>query len=95
MEWSGKHDLVPAEKCLLLWNLGYQHPYRSKERAKEMYGTTEIAVVALIIRNSKSIKKSLRDRLTLRHKAKIHQEENAPGITCERTELVQALKEII
>ena len=51
--------------------------------------------MALVIRNSKSIKKSLRDRLTLRHKAKIHQEENAPGITCERTELVQALKEII
>ena len=55
----------------------------------------QIAVVALIIRNSKSIKKSMRDRLTLRHKAKIHQEENATGITCEQTELVQALKEII
>ena len=35
MEWSGKHDLVPAEKCLLLWNLGYQHPYRSKERVRK------------------------------------------------------------
>ena len=55
----------------------------------------QIAVVALIIRNSKSIKKFMRDRLTLRHKAKIHQEENATGITCEQTELVQALKEII
>ena len=37
----------------------------------------------------------MRGRLTLRHKAKIHQEENATGITCEETELVQALKEII
>ena len=55
----------------------------------------QIAVVALIIRNSKSMKKSMRDRLTLRHKAKIHQEENATRITCEQTELVQALKEII
>ena len=37
----------------------------------------------------------MRDRLTLWHKAKIHQEDNATGITCEQTELVQALKQII
>ena len=40
----------------------------------------------------------MKDRLTLlitKHKAKIRQEENATGITCEETELDQALEEII
>ena len=40
----------------------------------------------------------MRDILTLlitKHKASKCQEENATGITCEETELVQALKEII
>ena len=43
-------------------------------------------------------KGSMRDRLTLlitKHKAKIRQEENSTGITCEETELEQALEDII
>ena len=43
-------------------------------------------------------KRSPKDRLTLlitKHKAKISQEENATGITCEETELDQSLEEII
>ena len=40
----------------------------------------------------------MRDRPTLlitKHETKIHREVNATGITCEETELVQALEEII
>ena len=43
--------------------------------------------------------RSMRDRLSTllitKHKAKIGQEENSTGITCEETELEQALEDII
>ena len=98
MEWSDKHDLVLCREAFMLWNYGYQHPYKSKERG-DVWNQIAVNLSGLDHPKIKVNKRSMRDRLpTLlitKHNAKIGQEENATGITCElETELVQALEEI-
>ena len=95
MEWSDKHDLVLCREVLAMEP--YQHPYRSKERG-DVWNQIAINLNGLDHPKFKVNKRSVRDRLTLlitKHKAKIRQEKNASGITCEETELDQALEEII
>ena len=76
----------------------YKHPYRSKEKG-DVWIQIAVNLSGLHHPKIKVNKRSMRDRLpTLlitKHKAKIGHEENATGITCVETELVQALKEII
>ena len=98
MEWSDKHDLVLCREVFMLWNHGYQHPYKSKERG-DVWNQIAVNLSGLDHPKIKVNKRSMRDKLpTLlitKHNAKIGKEENATGITCElETELVQALEEI-
>ena len=75
----------------------YQHPHRSKERG-DVWNQVTVNLSDLDHPKFKVNKRSPKDRLTLlitKHKAKISQEENATGITCEETELDQVLEEII
>ena len=83
----------------MIWNPGYQHPYKSKER-RDVWNQIAVNLSGLDHTEIKANKRFMRNRLpTLlitKHKAKIGQEENATGNTCElETELVQALKELI
>ena len=92
MEWSDKHDLVLYREVFMIWNPGYQHPYKSKER-RDVWNQIAVNLSGLDHPKIKVNKRSMRNRLpTLlitKHKAKIGQEENATGITCElETELV-------
>ena len=73
------------------------HPYRSKERG-DVWHQIAVNLSGLDHPKFKVNKRSIRDRLTLlitKHKAKIHQEENGTAVTCEETELDQALQDII
>ena len=73
------------------------HPYRSKERG-DVWNNIAIDLNGLDHPRFKVNKRSVRDRLTLlitKYKAKVHKEENASGISCEESELDQALEEII
>ena len=85
-----------AEKCLVIEP--YEHPYRSTERG-DVWNQIAVNLSDLDRPKFKVNKRSMRDRLpTLlitKHKAKIGEEENATGITCEETELEQALEEKI
>ena len=95
MEWSDKHDVVLCREVLVIGP--YEHPYRSEERG-DVLNQIAINLNGLDQTKFKVNKRSLRDRLTLlftKHKVKMRQEESACGITCEETELDQALEEII
>ena len=87
-----------VKKCYAeLLNPSYEHPYRSKKRG-DVWNRIAVNLSGLDHPKFKVNKRSVKDRLTLlitKHKAKIRQEENATGITCEETELDQALEEII
>ena len=75
----------------------YQHPYRYKERG-DVWNYIAVNLSGPDHPKFKVNNRSARDRLTLlitKHKAKMRQEEKAPGITREETELDQALEEII
>ena len=75
----------------------YQHPYRYKERG-DVWNHIAANLSGPDHPKFKVNNRSARDRLTLlitKHKAKMRQEEKAPGITREETELDQALEEII
>ena len=75
----------------------YQHGDRRKERG-DVWNQIAVNLSALDHPKFKVKKRSMRDRRTLlitKHKAKMRQEENATGITCEETELDQALEEIL
>ena len=75
----------------------YQHPYRTKERG-DLWTQIGVNLSGLDHPKFKVNKRSIRVRLTLlinKHKEKIHQEENATGITCEEIELDQAFEDII
>ena len=82
----------------MIWNPGYQHPYKSKER-RDVWNQIAVNLSGLDHTEIKANKRFMRNRLpTLlitKHKAKIGQEENATGITCQETELEQALEEKI
>ena len=91
MEWSDKHDLVLCREVFMIWNPGYQHPYKSKER-RDVWNQIAVNLSGLDHPKIKVNKRSMRNRpptlLITKHKAKIGQEENATGITCElETEL--------
>ena len=97
MEWSDKHDLVLCREAFMIWNPGYQRPYKSKER-RDVWNQIAVNLSGLDHPKIKVNKRFIRlpTLLITKHKAKIGQEENATGITCElETELVQALEEII
>ena len=74
----------------------YQHPYRGKER-RDVWNQITVNLSGLDHPKLKVNKRSMRDRRTLlitMHEAKIRGlEKNATGITCEETELNQALEE--
>ena len=73
----------------------YQHPYRSKQRG-DVWNEIAVNLSGLDHPKFKVNKRSVKDRLTLmitKHKVKIRHEGNATGITCEETELDQALEE--
>ena len=75
----------------------YQYPYRRKERG-DVWTQIGVNLSGLDHPKFKVNKRSVRVRLTLlitKHKEKIRQEENVTGITCEETELAQALEDII
>ena len=75
----------------------YQHPYRYKERG-DVWNHIAVNLSGPDHPKFKVNNRSARDRLTLlitKHKAKMRQEEKAPGITREETELDQTLEEII
>ena len=75
----------------------YQYPYRSKERG-DVCNNIAINLNGLDHPRFKVSKRSVRDRLTLpitKYKAKVHEEENVSGISCEESELDQPLEEII
>ena len=75
----------------------YQHSYRYKERG-DVWNHIAVNLSGPDHPKFKVNNRSARDRLTLlitKHKAKMRQEEKAPGITREETELDQALEEII
>ena len=95
MEWSEKHDVVLCKEVLLMEP--YQHPHRSKERG-DAWNHIALNLNGLDHPKFTVNKRSVRDRLTLliiKHKAKMRQEENASGVTCEETELDRALEEVI
>ena len=95
MEWSDKHDITLCREVLVMEP--YQYPYRSKERG-EVWNNIAINLNGLDHPRFKVNKRSVRDRLSLlitKYKAKIRKEENASGISCEESELDQALEEII
>ncbi|XP_044179772.1 capping protein inhibiting regulator of actin dynamics-like [Acropora millepora] len=95
MEWTDKHDITLGREVLVMYP--YQYPYRSKERG-DVWNNIAINLNGLDHPRFKFSKRSVRDRLTLlitKYKAKIRKEENASGISCEETELDQALEEII
>ena len=95
MEWSEKHDVVLCREVLVMEP--YQHPYRSKERG-DVWNQIALNLNILDHPKFKINKRSVRDRLTLlitKHKAKMRQEENASEIDCYKTELDQAIEEII
>ena len=94
MEWTDKHDITLCREVLV--TEPYQYPYRSKERG-DVWNNMAINLNGLDHPRFKASKRSVRDRLTLlitKYKAKIREEENASGISCEETELDQALEEI-
>ena len=76
----------------------HQHLYRRKERG-DVWNQIAVNLTGLDHPKFKvNTKRSMRDRLTLlitKNKAKIRQEEDATGITCEETELDQAFEDII
>ena len=83
MEWSDNHDLVLCREVLVTES--YQHPFRSKERG-DVWNQITVNLSGLDHLKFKVNKRSMRDSLTLlitMHKAKIRQEENVTGITCE------------
>ena len=95
MEWSDKHDLVLCREVLVMEP--YQHPHRSKEKG-DIWNQIAVNLSGLDHPKFKVNKRSARYRLNLlipKRKAKIRQDENDSGITCEDTELEQALGQII
>ena len=95
MEWSDKHDITLCREILVMEP--YQYPYRSKERG-DVWNNIAINLNGLDHPRFKVNKRSVRDRLTLlitKYKAKVREEENASGISCEESELDQALEEIV
>lgn len=95
MEWSDKHDITLCREVLVMEP--YQYPYRSKERG-DVWNNIAINLNGLDHPRFKVNKRSVRDRLTLlitKYKAKVREEENASGISCEESELDQALEEIV
>ena len=95
MKWTEKHDITLCRDVLVMEP--YQYPYRSKER-EDVWNNIAINLNGLDHPKFKVSKRSVRDRLTLlitKYKAKVREEENASGISCEESELDQALEEII